>query len=125
MDGYINILFNDKDIKKDLLKISSDLAYPQLFVIINSLENIRRPLYEIEKIKKVLENEAKDDEKAKDMLFEEMKYLENEIISLIDSYLFTSSPDSYWVYNREEIFIKSKTDINKKLSKICEEKLAL
>ena len=122
LDGYINILFNDKDIKKDLLKISSDLAYPQLFVIINSLENIRRPLYEIEKIKKVLENEAKDDEKAKDMLFEEMKYLENEIISLIDSYLFTSSPDSYWVYNREEIFIKSKTDFNKKLSKICEEK---
>ncbi|UZD21801.1 ATP-binding protein [Algoriphagus halophytocola] len=122
LDGYINILFNDQDIKKDLLKISSDLIYPQLFVVINSLENIRRPLFEIEKIKKVLENEAKDDDKARHMLFEEMKYLENEIISLIDSYLFTSSPDSYWVYDGQEIFIKSKTDFNKKLSLICEEK---
>lgn len=122
LDGFINIIFKDQDIKKDLLKISSELSFPQLFVVINSLENIKRPLFEIEKIKKVLENEAKDDDKAKNMLFEEMKYLENEVVSLIDSYLFTSSPDSYWLYSGQDIFIKSKTDFNKKLSLICEEK---
>lgn len=122
LDGYLNILFTDEDIKSELLGISAQLKYPQLFVVVNSLDKIRQLLLEVEKIKNVIETEAKDDDIASEMLFEEMKYLENEIISLIDSYLFTSSPDSYWVYNGKEIFIKSKTEFNKELSRICEEK---
>ncbi|SMD42427.1 hypothetical protein SAMN00777080_0977 [Aquiflexum balticum DSM 16537] len=125
LDGYVNILFTEKEIKKQLVEISKGLKYPQLFVVVNSLENVRRLLLEIEKIKRVMEKEAKDDTEAQDLLVEELKYLEIEVSNLIESYLFTSSSDSFWIYAGNEINIASKTDFNKKISQICEVKYAL
>lgn len=125
LDGYVNILFTDKEIKKQLIEISIGLSYPQLFVVVNSLDNIRRLLLEIEKIKEVMETDAKDDTPAQDMLKEELKHIENELTILIESYLFSSSLDSYWICDGNEIEITSKTDFNKKISLICEEKYAL
>lgn len=125
LDGYVNILFTDKEVKKQLIEISANLIYPQLFVVVNSLVNIRRLLVEVEKIKLVLETDAKDDIEAQNMLAEEQKYLENEIVILIESYLFTSSAETYWIYGGNKIEIASKTDFNKKISQFCEDKYAL
>src|SRR5690606_15090239 len=86
---------------------------------------IRGLLLEVDKIKTVMETDAKDDGPAQDILLEELIYLENEITELIESYLFSSSPDSYWIYHGNEIKIKSKTDFNKKISQYCEDKFGL
>lgn len=125
LDGYVNILFTDKEIKSQLTEISTKIKYPQLFVVVNSLDKIRRLLLEVDKINAVMETDAKDDIEAQTMLVEELKYLENEITELIESYLFSSSPDSYWIYDGKEIKITSKTDFNKKISQFCEEKYGI
>lgn len=122
LDGYVNILFTDKDIKNQLFEISEKLVFPQLFVIVNSLDNIRRLLFEVEKVKIVMERDAKDDIEAQNMLAEEQKFLETEIVALIESYLFSSTSDTFWIYNGREIEIASKTDFNKQISLFCEEK---
>ncbi|MBN7813423.1 hypothetical protein J0A68_20880 [Algoriphagus sp. H41] len=125
LDGYVNILFTEEDIKSKLLEISEGLKYPQFFVVVNALGKIRELLLEIEKIKKVIETEAKDDDVAREMLFEELSFLENGVTELIGTYLFTSSPDSYWLYGGDEITIDSKTSFNKMLSAVCEAKYGL
>lgn len=125
LDGYVNILFTDKEIKKKLTELSIHLKYPQLFVAVNSLDKIRGLLLDVDKIKIVMETDAKDDFEAQNMLLEELIYLENEISELIESYLFSSSPDSYWIYHGKEIEITSKTDFNKKISQFCEETYGL
>ncbi|PZX54035.1 hypothetical protein [Algoriphagus chordae] len=125
LDGYVNILFTDKEVKKQLTEISAQLKYPQLFVVVNSLVKIKALLLEVGKINAVMETDAKDDIPAQEMLIDELIYLENEISELIESYLFSRSPDSFWIYDGEEIEITSKTDFNKKISQFCEEKYAL
>jgi hypothetical protein len=121
----VNILFTDEEIKKRLSEISTHLKYPQLFVVVNSLEKTRGLLFEVDKINAVMETDAKDDIEAQTMLVEELKYLENEITTLIESYLFSTSPDSYWIYDGKEIKITSKTEFNKKISQFCEDKYGL
>lgn len=125
LDGYVNILFTDGEIKKQLIEISKNLTYPQLFVVVNSLDTVKGLLFEIGKIREVMETVAKDDNLAHEMLLEELTHAESEISMLIEGYLFSSSPESYWIYNGEEIRIVSKTDFNKKISQFCEEKYAL
>jgi ribosomal protein S15P/S13E len=118
IDGYINLVFNPKLTDADFLKISEYQDEAILYCFFKNSSEIKNLLFEIEKIRKVID-ENRDDKVAKrelESIFESQVRLLNHYIT---GSIYSGSEYIVWCFKGDKKEIKSKKDFNKLLSQIC------
>ena len=119
IDGFINLIFNEKLSEKDLLEQTSEKGMPILYGLYKNSSTIKATLLDILKTEKVRAEVDIDDKFAKlelDSIIKSQKALLNHYV--LDS-LYSKNIE--WVFNGKRIEINSKQELNKMLSKICGE----
>ena len=119
IDGFINLIFSPRSFEdvKDKVKNSKNAI---IYGYFNNTEKIASVLYEIEKTEQVLKNiKGEDDKVAEKALHSIVKG--NEL--LLNHYVLDAlyNDDVSWIKNGEEVKIKSKRELNRTLSELCDE----
>lgn len=117
IDGFINLIFNEKLSDKDLIEQTSGKNTPILYGLYKNSSTIRKTLLDIVKTEKVLSDVDADDKFAKI----ELKTIINSQKSLLNHYVLDSlySKNIEWVFNGKRRIVESKQELNKILSEIC------
>lgn len=119
VDGFINLVFNEKDILKEIQEISSTNQEAILYCYYLKSKEIKDLLFEIEKTRKVIE-ENPDDKVAvtelKNIILHQRNLLNHKILNS----LFGDNASVLWVFNGELKELKSQKEFNVFLSKICQ-----
>ncbi|NHE56392.1 hypothetical protein [Cyclobacterium plantarum] len=118
IDGIVNLVFNSKLKESDIQNKSKLQEEAIIYCFFKNSAEIKNLLFEIEKIKKVLE-ENKDDKVAKrelENIVESQTRLLNHYIT--DS-IYSGSKEVKWFFNGEEKNVADKKDFNKLLSQVC------
>ena len=119
VEGFVNLIFNENLIEKDIVKHSEQCTEAILFVWYKNTNEIIDCIFEIDKINYVIENTDKADRIAIDEL-QNLKNIEvKKLNQLIIENLFSDTDLIKWLYKGETIEVKNKTQFNKFLSKIC------
>jgi hypothetical protein len=118
IDGFINLIFNDKLSKKDIQEFSEKNKDSILYGYFNNSIKIKDILFEIEKIKKVT-SENLDDKIAVKELNNLYNHHINELNEIILNHYNTKLNSINWFYNGEEVNLENKKYFNKQLSIIC------
>lgn len=118
VDGFINLIFNEKNILEDIKKISAENEEAILYCYYLNSKEIKDLLFEIEKTRKVIE-ENPDDKVAvtelKNIIVHQRNLLNHKILN---SFFCSKSPVT-WVFNGVEKELKSQKEFNSFLSEIC------
>lgn len=118
IDGYINLIFDDKINLKKVKTISKNTG-ANLFVFYKNTKNIHQSIFNIHKLKYILSSKQ-DDSVAKKIIYNEIKYYESQLEHYILNDLFIENNENEWVFDGNSIKITSKKQLNIQLSKICE-----
>lgn len=120
IDGFINLIFNEKLTIDQLRAISKKHSgSPMLYGFFKNTAAIRYLLWEIEKTKKTMENVPKDDRVAQRELTNIRQHQEALLNHYILSNLHSRSQEVVWIFEGEIQKINSKRDFNTCLSGIC------
>ncbi|MCB0753339.1 MAG: hypothetical protein KDC52_17845, partial [Ignavibacteriae bacterium] len=117
IDGFINLIFNEKLSEKDLVEQTIAGGFPVLFALYKNSSMIKKTLLDIQKTEKVLSEVDVDDKFAKI----ELKNIIKSQKSLLNHYVLDSlySKNIKWFFNGEKKSVDSKQKLNKLLSEIC------
>lgn len=120
IDGYINLIFSENYSEKDLHDFSAKCQAPILFGLYNNTRDIKKLLFEIEKVKKAIEIHKSDEFAYKEFtsILEHQRNLLNHY--LLDN-LYTDNKQITWSFRGKENKIDNQKSLNKVLSKICTE----
>ncbi len=117
-DGFINLLFNEK---LSLAQVKKESALQEEAIIYGFYQNsktIKYQLFEIEKTRKVIEENEHDKGAIKELnliLLHQRNLLNHYILNN----LYSRQSDIKWIFKGNEVRINSKKDFNKQLSQIC------
>ncbi len=118
IDGFVNLVFNSKIKISEVQEISRAQKEAIIYCYFKNSSEIRKLLFEIEKIQKVIE-ENKEDKVAK----RELENIVDAQIRLLNHYIsdsiYAGSKDIKWFFKGEEKKISDKKDFNKFLSQVC------
>ncbi|WP_288461518.1 hypothetical protein [uncultured Chryseobacterium sp.] len=118
VDGFINLVFNEKNILRDIQEVSSSNKEAILYCYYLKSKEIKDLLFEIEKTRKVIE-ENPDDKVAvtelKNIILHQRNLLNHKILNS----LFGDNASVLWVFNGELKELKSQKEFNVFLSEIC------
>lgn len=121
VDGYINIIFNDKISEEDVESVAK--ANKDKAIVYGYFRNtavIRDLVWEIEKTKKTKDNISKDDRIAQ----RELSNIQQHQELLLNHYLLQCmySPKEYvaWFFGEKEYVANNKRAFNTWLSEVCE-----
>lgn len=120
IDGFINLIFNEKLLLSEIKKYSASEDEAIIYGFYKNSKTIKNLLFEIEKTRKVIEENDHDQAAVKELtniLFHQQNLLNHYILNN----LYSNKSDIIWVYKGEEIKIKSKKEFNQQLSQICME----
>lgn len=119
VDGFINLIFNEKNILDDIKNVSIATQEAILYCYYRNTKEIKELLFEIEKTQKVIE-ENTDDKVAvselKNIIIHQRNLLNHKILNT----LYGDKTQVVWIFNGEEKKIKSQKDFNSFLSEICQ-----
>ncbi len=119
VDGFINLVFNEKNIFKDIQQISSANQEAILYCYYLKSKEIKDLLFEIEKTRKVIE-ENPDDKVAvtelKNIVLHQRNLLNHKILNSF----FGDKASVVWVFNGKQKELKSQKEFNAFLSGICQ-----
>src|SRR5690606_5632206 len=119
VDGFINLVFNEKNILNEIQEISSNNQEAILYCYYLKSKEIKDLLFEIEKTRKVIE-ENPDDKVAvtelKNIVLHQRNLLNHKILNS----LFGDNASVLWVFNGELKELKSQKEFNVFLSEICQ-----
>lgn len=119
VDGFINLVFNEKNILNEIQEISSANQEAILYCYYLKSKEIKDLLFEIEKTRKVIE-ENPDDKVAvtelKNIVLHQRNLLNHKILNS----LFGDNSSVLWVFNGELKELKSQKEFNVFLSEICQ-----
>lgn len=119
VDGFINLVFNEKDIFKVIKEVSSTNQEAILYCYYLKSKEIKDLLFEIEKTRKVIE-ENPDDKVAvtelKNIILHQRNLLNHKILNS----LFGDNASVLWVFNGEQKELRSQKEFNAFLSEICQ-----
>nr|WP_288837010.1 hypothetical protein [uncultured Flavobacterium sp.] len=119
VDGFINLVFNEKNILKDVQEVSFANQEAILYCYYLKSKEIKDLLFEIEKTRKVIE-ENPDDKVAvtelKNIVLHQRNLLNHKILNS----LFGDNASVLWVFNGELKELKSQKEFNVFLSEICQ-----
>ena len=118
IDGYINLVFNEKSSSSDVLNFSSQVEDAVLYGYYNNSKEIRNLLYEIEKTQNVID-ENKDDKIANKELENILSSQQNLLNHYILNGLHAAKDGVVWLWRGQEIIVDSKRIFNRVLSQIC------
>ena len=118
IDGFINLIFNDKLNKEFIRAFSEKNKGTTLYGYFKNSNLIKEILFEIEKIKKVISENTEDKIAVKE-LNSLYNYHISELNDIILNHHNSKQNLILWFHNGNEINIESKKTFNKELSKIC------
>ncbi|OFY07326.1 MAG: hypothetical protein A2W93_12035 [Bacteroidetes bacterium GWF2_43_63] len=118
VDGFINLIFNETLTIKEVKETSLNHEEAILYGFYRNSKTIKNQLFEIEKTRKVLE-ENEHDRVAKRELENILHHQKNLLNHYILHNLYSNSSDLTWIFKGTEVKISSKKDFNKYLSHIC------
>ena len=119
IDGYINLIFNDKLETDKLQEISSRQKGAIIYGYYINSKEIKEIIFEIEKVRKVIELTASEDKVAHKELREIQRNRENLLNEYIVQNLFTPNNKVLWLYREKFCNFATKRKFNHKLSEIC------
>lgn len=117
IDGFINLVFNDKNILDEVRTKSADNEEAILYCYYKNSKSIKELLFEIEKTKKVIaenENDKVATRELNNILQHQINLLNHKILNNF----YGTSSEVVWFYKGEQLEINSKKDLNSKLSEI-------
>lgn len=118
IDGFVNLIFNSKISYLDIKEASEKQKEAIIYCFFQNSEEIKNLLFEIEKIRKVID-ENRDDKVAK----RELENIVESQIRLLNHYIsdsiYTGSKDIKWFFKGVEKTISNKKDFIKLLSQVC------
>lgn len=117
IDGFINLVFNDKNILNEVQTKSADCEEAILYCYYKNSKLIKELLFEIEKTKKVIaenENDKVATRELNNILQHQINLLNHKILNNF----YGTSAEVLWFYKGEQLEINSKKDLNSKLSEI-------
>ncbi len=117
IDGFINLIFSDKIDKEYVKKYSRNQQEAILYGFYKNSRSIKDLLFEIEKTKKVIDENG-DDKYAIRELNNIMIHQQNLLNYKILNNFYNPKKEVIWIYKGEEIDIESKKVFNKRLSSI-------
>lgn len=120
VDGFINLIFNEKLSMAEVKKDSAAQKEAIIYGFYQNTKTIRNQLFEIEKTRKVI-NENQDDKIAVKELNNILIHQQNLLNHIILNNLYTEKSDLKWIFKGEEVKISNKKEFNQKLSGICSE----
>lgn len=118
IDGFINLIFNEKLSLNEVKKHSANEEEAIIYGFYQNSKTIKNLLFEIEKTRKVIEENDHDKAAVKELnniLFHQQNLLNHYILNN----LYSKKSDLIWIYNGAEVKINSKKNFNKLLSQIC------
>ncbi len=118
IDGFINLIFNDKLQLQEILKQSGNEREAILYGYYTNASSIKNLLFEIEKTKKVIE-ENLDDNVAVRELNNIITHQHNLLTHKILNNFYSAKNEVVWIFKGDIQTIKNKKDFNKLLSRIC------
>lgn len=118
IDGFINLVFNEKLTSDEVRRASQNQQEAILFGYYKNSRTIKNQLFEIEKTRKVLE-ENNDDPGAVKELQIILYHQQNLLTHYILHNLYSKNSEVKWFFKGEEIKISSKRIFNQHLSNIC------
>ena len=118
IDGFINLIFNDKLTKESVRDFSEKNKESVLYGYFKNSTQIKEILFEIEKINKV-KSENLDDKIAVKELNSLYNHHINDLNEIILNHHNTKLNSIIWYYNGEEVKLDNKKIFNKQLSIIC------
>jgi hypothetical protein len=121
IDGYINLIFNDKLDEAQIEEISSLQKGAIIYGYFINSTKIKDLLREIEKIKKAIEITPTDDKVAHKELREFQRNRENLLNDYIMLNLFTDSKQVLWFHKGKLQKFTTKRLFNEGLSRICKD----
>lgn len=119
VDGFINLIFSEDFEQKEIKSFSSRCEEPIIFGLYGNSSEIKKLLFEISKIKKVIEINKEDHFALKelDAIIEHQKNLLNHYI--LNS--FYGSDYIAWYFKGKKIAFQNQKLHNKFLSKVCKD----
>ncbi|MGH2666707.1 hypothetical protein [Flavobacterium sp.] len=119
VDGIINLIFNERNILSDIIKTSSENQEAILYCYYLKSKEIKDLLFEIEKTRKVIE-ENPDDKVAiaelKNIVLHQRNLLNHKILNSF----FGDNSSVIWIFNGQQKELKSQKEFNSFLSEICQ-----
>jgi len=119
IDGYINLVFNEKNILNLVKHQSKDNKEAVLYCYYKNSKSIKELLFEIEKTKKVIDENI-DDKVAVRELNNIVIHQQNLLTHKILNNFIGVNSEVVWIFNGEEVKIRTKREFNSQLSSICE-----
>lgn len=120
IDGFVNLVFNEKDILNEVIQHSADNQEAVLYCYYKNSKSIKELLFEIEKTKRVI-TENTEDKVAVRELNNIVLHQQNLLTHKILNNFYGANSEVVWIFNGVVIKIKSKKEFNSQLSKICNE----
>lgn len=118
IDGFINLIFNDKLKQSEVIEHSANQKEAILYCYYKKSGSIKELLLEIEKTKKVIEENI-DDKVAVRELNNSILHQQNFLTHKILNNFYSVKPEVVWIFNGREIDIANRKAFNAQLSEIC------
>ncbi len=119
IDGFINLIFNENINLSKLEKHSLKQSEAILYAYYSNSTEIKNVLFEIERTQKVIQENSEDKIAVK-----ELNNIIDHYKNLLRYYIlennFSSKSEVIWIWKGHRQEIKSKKDLNKLLSQICD-----
>jgi hypothetical protein len=118
VDGFVNLVFSEELSLGDILKHAGSQKEAIVYGYFRNSNTIKNQLFEIEKTRKVLEENTEDRVAFKELnnILQHQKNLLNHYIL---SNLYNGNKDICWIFDGKEFPIKSKKEFNKLISQVC------
>jgi ribosomal protein S15P/S13E len=118
IDGYVNLVFNDKLTEGDIQSISASQYEAIVYCYYKNSAEIKSLLFEIEKIEKVLEENQEDKIARREL--ENIGEAQNRLLKhYITDSIYSGTKDVEWYFQGKPVIISHKRDFNKLLSQVC------
>lgn len=119
VDGFINLIFNEKNILPGIIETSSQSEEAILYCYYRNSTEIKELLFEIEKTQKVIQDNS-DDKIAVSELKNIIAHQRNLLNHKILNSLYSNNSPVVWIFRGDEIEIVSQKKFNSFLSEICQ-----
>jgi len=118
IDGYVNLIFPTGASLTDVKQISNANKKAILYAFFQNTDDIIKHLHEIKKLQYLMEKVVMDDRVAANEVQNILNYETEQLNTALNDTIFDSS-SVVWVYNAEQIAIRSHRDLTHRLSLIC------
>ena len=120
IDGYIQLIFPlSEDTLKETVALSRKCTSANIFVIFTNVEEIRKHLYEIQKLQYLLDNVILEDRVAKKEVLNHISYEKDFLNNSLNKALITDSGETTWIFNGESVSVSTYKKFNQLLTNVC------